>query len=257
MSNPVSPKVGEQSALPATESIQIKPWHGIALLVGSVAILGGIFGTIGLAHIHHNFLSPSSWLAKTVTYLGNLAPHNLILWAFTAGGVVGICAVVGYGWTCFNDRTGQSSLDNGSGTQAENQNDNDRQLDDDGVLGQDPRFPDQKPKSKEINFVSQPIGEEEINASVKGLFNEMNEKNFETYGIDKTKFQDVVLKRYAIHSFEDSTSVFIRADDNPNEKGKVVLTCSAKISNAKLADGESMADKLSSYIHQTQGYQIA
>ena len=70
-----------------------KGWYIAALVVCSVVVLGGIFGTIGLFQSQFHFL-PSSfdWLATAIKFVGN-TPHSWSLWALAAGGLLGGAAM--------------------------------------------------------------------------------------------------------------------------------------------------------------------
>ncbi len=73
-----------------------KAWYGVAIAVGIVAVLGGVFGGLGLLQAHYHFLPGSfDWLAKAVECVGNLGPHNAVLWALAGAGVLGLGAIAG------------------------------------------------------------------------------------------------------------------------------------------------------------------
>ncbi len=73
-----------------------KAWYGVAVAVGIVAVLGGVFGGLGLLQAHYHFLPGSfDWLAKAVECVGNRGPHNAVLWALAGAGLVGVGAIAG------------------------------------------------------------------------------------------------------------------------------------------------------------------
>jgi hypothetical protein len=68
-------------------------WTTTAIVVGMIAVLGGIFGVLGLLQSHYHFLPESfDWLKTAIRYIDT--SHHWSLWALTAVGVLGVVAVV-------------------------------------------------------------------------------------------------------------------------------------------------------------------
>lgn len=69
-----------------TSNQSSKAWYKVAIAVGSLFLLLGVFGALGLAHMHGLITLPQ-WMATAVGAIGQ-TPHFWSLWTVGVGGVV-------------------------------------------------------------------------------------------------------------------------------------------------------------------------